>query len=293
MKILHMDAGREMRGGQWQALRLIEGLSAQGVESTLLARKGSPLFAAAARGGFRVEPWGVARAARLVRAHELIHAHDAKSHTLGAFLKGRPLVVSRRVAFAVRSKWKYARADRYIAVSEFVKSALIDGGVDVDKIVVAYDGVPALEQSNGEGVLALANAADAMKGAPLAIAAAENAGVALTLTSALERDLKGAAVFLYISHSEGLGSAVLLAMSAGVAVIASRTGGLPEAIHDGVDGVLVENRVEEIARALKGLVEDRERRRALGAAARQTVMERFSVERMVRNTLHVYQQVLN
>ena len=40
MRILHLDAGREMRGGQWQVLRLIEGLAAAGVESTLLARRG-------------------------------------------------------------------------------------------------------------------------------------------------------------------------------------------------------------------------------------------------------------
>ncbi len=183
MKILHMDAGREMRGGQWQVLRLIEGLAAEGVESTLLARKGSPLFAAAAGGGFRVEAWGAARAILLAHRHDLIHAHDARSHTLGAFLKARPLVVSRRVAFAVGSKWKYARADRYIAVSEFVKSVLIAGGVAAEKIAVAYDGVPLLAASNGDGLLALANAADAMKGAPLAMEAAEKAGVALKLTS--------------------------------------------------------------------------------------------------------------
>ena len=39
MRILHLDAGKEMRGGQWQVLRLVEGLAAQGVESTLLARE--------------------------------------------------------------------------------------------------------------------------------------------------------------------------------------------------------------------------------------------------------------
>ncbi len=105
--------------------------------------------------------------------------------------------------------------------------------------------------------------------------------------------MKDAAIFVYISHSEGLGSAALLAMSAGVAVIASKTGGLAEAIRDGVDGVLVENRVDEIARALRGLVGDRERARALRAAARRTVMERFTIERMVHNTLDVYRQVLN
>ena len=45
MRILHLDAGREMRGGQWQVLRLIEGLAAAGVESILMARENAPRLA--------------------------------------------------------------------------------------------------------------------------------------------------------------------------------------------------------------------------------------------------------
>ena len=62
MRILHLDAGREMRGGQWQVLRLIEGLAAAGVESTLLAREDAPLFTAARKLGWRVQPLGITRA---------------------------------------------------------------------------------------------------------------------------------------------------------------------------------------------------------------------------------------
>src|SRR5438067_3902845 len=153
MRILHLDTGREMRGGQWQVLRLIEGLAAEGVQSTLLARKEAPLYAAARRQGWRVEPIGLTRAVMELRAHDLTHAHDARSHTLGTLLRGRPLVVSRRVAFAVGSRWKYGRARRYLAVSEFVKGVLIESGVPPEKIAVVYDGVPVLEVSTGTGVL--------------------------------------------------------------------------------------------------------------------------------------------
>src|ERR1019366_764425 len=112
MRILHLDAGKEMRGGQWQALRLVEGLAAAGVESTLLARRGGapfeaprprglrvepwgpggtqllarrggPLFEAARQRGLRVEPWGLVRTMLLARRHDLVHAHDGRSHTLG------------------------------------------------------------------------------------------------------------------------------------------------------------------------------------------------------------------
>jgi hypothetical protein len=112
MRILHLDAGKEMRGGQWQALRLMEGLAAAGVESTLLARPGGPLFEAARNRGWRVEPLGLARAMLLARRHDLVHAHDARAHTFGAIAGSGRLVVARRVAFPVGSPWKYRRARR-------------------------------------------------------------------------------------------------------------------------------------------------------------------------------------
>src|SRR5436853_5063775 len=111
MRILHLDAGGEMRGGQWQVLRLLEGLAAAGVESTLLARRDAPLFAAARKQGWRVEPLGLMRAVGLMRAHHVIHAHDARSHTLGACLRRLPLVVSRRVAFPAGWQWSGSRRE--------------------------------------------------------------------------------------------------------------------------------------------------------------------------------------
>ncbi|MBZ5620367.1 MAG: glycosyltransferase family 4 protein [Acidobacteriia bacterium] len=310
MRILHLDAGREMRGGQWQVLRLIDGLAAAGVESTLLARAGAPLFEAARKQGCRVEGLGLAWTAMLARKHDLVHAHDARGHTFGAMVPGRPLVVSRRVAFAVGavgprrahlgSRWKYGRAARYIAVSEFVKSVLIEGGVPEEKISVVYDGVPVLEQGRQAGdllhdmtcVLSPANAGDPRKGAPLALEAARLADVNLQLSSDLDRDLRHAAVFVYVTHSEGLGSGVLLAMSAGVPVVASRVGGLPEVICHGENGLLVDNEPGAIAAAIRELVENPGLARSIGSAARQTVIERFTVNHMVRRTMEVYRQVL-
>ena len=121
MRILHLDAGREMRGGQWQVLRLIEGLAAAGVESTLLARQDAPLFAAARKQGWRVEPLGLARAV-CWRAGTTWCMRTMRAATRSArIVRGAPLVVSRRVAFPVGSRWKYGRARHYLAVSEFVK----------------------------------------------------------------------------------------------------------------------------------------------------------------------------
>jgi glycosyltransferase involved in cell wall biosynthesis len=292
MRILHLDAGKEMRGGQWQVLRLIDGLAAAGIESTLLARESAPLYPAARKQGWRVEPLTLGRALAMARHHDLVHAHDARSHTLGALLPRIPLVVARRVAFAVGSRWKYGRARRYIAVSEFVKGVLMEGGVPAERISVVYDGVPLLDEAQGDRVVAPANAGDPMKGAPLAEEAARLAGVALTASTNLEQDLAHAAVFLYVTHSEGLGSGALLAMSAGVPVIASRTGGLPEIVRDGEMGLLVENDPQAIAAALRALLDDRARARAMGAEGRRAVMANFTVQHMVRRTMEVYRQVL-
>jgi hypothetical protein len=292
MRILHLDGGKELRGGQWQVMRLLEGLAAAGVESTLLAREGAPLFRAAREKGWRVEPLGLARVVMLARHHDLLHAHDGHGHTAGAIVSPRKLVVSRRVAFPVRSRLKYERARHYLAVSEFVKHVLEEGGVPEEKISVVYDGVPMLEPSRG--TLSMAPASDdPQKGEALAREAARRAGVALTLSDDLARQIHEAAIFLYITHSEGLGSGALLAMSAGVPVIASNVGGLPEIIRNGENGILVENDADAIAAAIRQLRADGKWAQRRGAAARHTVRDRFTVEHMVRRTMEVYRQVLS
>ncbi len=279
MRVLHLDAGKEMRGGQWQALRLIEGLAAEGVESTLLARTGSPLFDAARRAGWRVEAIGWARMLAEARRHDLLHAHDARGHTFGAFAPGRPLVVSRRVAFPVKSRWKYGRPARFLAVSEFVKSVLIEGGVPAEKIAVVYDGVPLLEPSHGTQIIAV-----------------RKDGVApeldLPIARRLEAELPAASMLVYLTASEGLGSGALLAMSAGVPVIASRVGGLPEVVRHRETGLLVENTAESVAAAIRELTTDPALAGRLGEAGRRMVAERFTVQHLVNRTMEVYGQAL-
>jgi len=292
MRVLHLDCGREVRGGQWQALRLAEGLRAEGVESTLLARRESPLLAMAQARGVPVEPIGLGRVALLARRFDLVHAHDAHSHTLAAIAGGAPLVVSRRVSFPIRSRWKYRRARRVLAVSEFVRGVLIEGGVAENRIEVVYDGVPLLDPSEGGAVLAPATAGDPEKGASLACEAARLAGVELQSSNDLERDLRHAAMLLYVTYSEGLGSGALLAMSAGVPVVASKVGGLPEAVQHGETGLLAENTAEALAAAIRQLRADPALAQRMGSTGRRRVAERFTVECMVRRTMEVYRRVL-
>ena len=109
----------------------------------------------------------------------------------------------------------------------------------------------------------------------------------------LEKDLSGAGLFVYITHEEGLGSAALLAMAAGVPVIASRVGGLVEVIEDGESGVLTENQPAAIAQAMRRILDDSPLAREMAARARRRVEERFSVRRMVEGTVEAYRKVLS
>src|SRR5687767_14215817 len=114
MRILHLDSGKEMRGGQWQVLSLLKGL---GAGSVLLTPAGGPMMAAAQACGIQVEPLTMLSLGAMARQFDVVHAHDARSHTWAAALAGVPLVVSRRVGFPVGktflSRWKYGRASRY------------------------------------------------------------------------------------------------------------------------------------------------------------------------------------
>lgn len=297
MRILHVDSGRAMRGGQWQVLSLMNGLRERGHQVTLLARPNSPLFRSAGEWGCEVRPLGLIRLMRLHRASDLTHVHDAHSHTLAA-LGASPFIVSRRVAFPVHqsrlSRWKYARAAHYIAISEFVKGTLLDAGIKPENITVVYDGVPPMpaEMPVQERTEVVApDTEDAMKGSDLVRAAASLAGVSVRFSRTLAVDLPRAAAFLYLSRSEGLGSAILLAMAAGVPVIASRVGGIPEIVQHERTGLLVENNTEQIAAALRSVLDDPNSAALLAEAAREQVEARFSIDAMVSNTVRVYERI--
>ncbi|HET9471952.1 MAG TPA: glycosyltransferase family 4 protein, partial [Usitatibacter sp.] len=98
---------------------------------------------------------------------------------------------------------------------------------------------------------------------------------------ARERDdlLTRASVFALPSHAEALPVSLLEAMAAGCAVVATRVGGIPDLVEDGVNGLLVPPRdPAALARALRTLLDDPELASRLGRAARATVAERYTLE---------------
>jgi glycosyltransferase involved in cell wall biosynthesis len=296
MRILHLDSGKTMRGGQWQSLRLAEGLVQAGHQVTFLAADRSPCFEMARGKHLDTHPLTALAVRHFSLQADLAHAHDAHSHTLGALMARSPVIVSRRVGFPVRgglSRWKYARARHFIAVSKYVKGVLIAGGVEAGRVTVVYDGVPLLASAIHVQRVVIPASQDPEKGTALALRAAQLTGVSPRISDDLERDLPGASLCVYITYSEGLGSGVLLAMSAGVPVVASRVGGIPEIIEDGRSGLLVENRAEDIAAAILRLQQDPPFAERLAEQARQAVEERFSVGQMVSGTIRTYERVLS
>ncbi len=94
------------------------------------------------------------------------------------------------------------------------------------------------------------------------------------------------------SREEGLPNAVLEAMAAGLPVVATDVGGVPELVQDGETGYLVPPGDDEaMADAIAYLAEDADTRAALGASGRFLAEFEFGVERMVMEYQELYREL--
>ena len=106
--------------------------------------------------------------------------------------------------------------------------------------------------------------------------------------------LRRAALFVHPARWEGFGLVLLEAMLASLPVVASRVSAIPEVVADGETGLLVEaDDPDALAAAATRLLDDGALARRLGDAGRARARAKFSVERMARQTLAVYQKALH
>jgi glycosyltransferase involved in cell wall biosynthesis len=179
MRIVHIDTAHDLRGGQHQLLLLARGLRERAHKQIIVCPESSALAMRAQRECFRTfelpaydpaHAHGILqfRQSLLGEPADIVHAHDGKGQTIArlacAGVPARPrTIASRRVTFSPTRSWstrlKYDWAcDGVIAVSESIRSRLIDSGVASRKVEVIYDGVEVPKDLPGAEVRAASRA---------------------------------------------------------------------------------------------------------------------------------------
>jgi glycosyltransferase involved in cell wall biosynthesis len=336
--VVHVDTGRELRGGQQQLLLLARGLRARGHEQVIVCPEGSPLERRAKAESLQTFPLpghdpgqlhGIVQLRQLLLASRfnILHAHDGRGQAL-AWLASLGTnvrrVASRRVTFLpagrARHRFIYGRTcHAVIAISEFIRCLLIASGIPTEQITVIPDGVDFPEAlpdasirarirrqwgfTEEEFVVGHLGAWTPEKGQDVAIEAAlllretlpslrlvlagegpmlDAQTVQQVMQKARDRIrlpgfvkdlpefLSGLDLYMMPSRAEGLGSSALLAMAHGRAVIASRVGGLPEVVAEGISGWLVPPEdPKALAETILTAASDRVRLANFGARGRE------------------------
>lgn len=105
--------------------------------------------------------------------------------------------------------------------------------------------------------------------------------------------LRGCPVYCQPSRNEGMPMALLEAMGYGRACVATRVGGVPQVVEDGVDGLLVNpGDSESIARAITSLFGCHDRAERIGTAAREKIIEEFSPEKNLEKLGEIYAGIM-
>ncbi|HEY3741673.1 MAG TPA: glycosyltransferase family 4 protein [Bryobacteraceae bacterium] len=162
MRILHIDTGTAMRGGQAQLMVVARGLRDRGHSQSIACPESSALAKAASEEGFPVVPldreyWRGSQSIRQFLAknpHDLSAAHDARAQTVSYLSTvGTPIAraAHRNVAFDPRNgfmhRLKYTRTCHVvIASSQAVMDALVRNGVPPQQIKVVRGGIEFPEQ---------------------------------------------------------------------------------------------------------------------------------------------------
>lgn len=100
-------------------------------------------------------------------------------------------------------------------------------------------------------------------------------------------------IFCLSSQTEGLPLVVPEAMSAGLPIVSTAVGGIPTVVDVGETGLLVPVDEAALRDALKVLIEDPAKARAMGARAREVALERYDYGRMVDAYLALYQNAIS
>jgi glycosyltransferase involved in cell wall biosynthesis len=111
--------------------------------------------------------------------------------------------------------------------------------------------------------------------------------------SDIERVLSSADMVVLTSDNEGTPLSLIQAGMAGLPVVTTNVGSVPEVVLDGLTGIVTGLDVQEIADALEKLVNDKALRAKLGAAAQEFTLSNFGVKRLVHDHEELYKKLLS
>jgi len=361
-RTLHVETGMHSLGGPAQVVYLMTGLRDRGHEAVLVCPRGSSVSRHALDAGLDViavplttdlDLSFVFRLYMIIKRvrPDIVHLHSRRGADIMGGLAARAaktpaIILSRRIDNPVRRgflpKIKYGcLCDRIIAVSGGVRNALVEGGVDSDKITIVHSVADAKKyQKKGSeakvraefglddsaNVIAVIAQLIERKGhrfllqaAPKILEAFPNTHFLILGEGRLENDLCQLAASLGIQDKvifagfrnnigellsittvlvhpatmEGFANCVLQAMAAEVPAVVTAVGGMPESVHDGVNGLLIPPKdVGALAKSVLKLLGDPDLRAKMGSEGKRIVEEQFSVDGMVEGVLAVYRSVL-
>ena len=358
VKVLHVEAGRNLYGGAQQVLYLLEGLHARGIRNVLACPRDCDLSRAAAPFAevHAMPMYGdldASMALRLFRLMgrvrpDIVHLHSRIGADvmggIAARLRGLPVVYSRRqdnpeARLAVGLK--YRLHDRVIAISQGIAEVKLAEGLSEGKLRVVrsvvdarpYQGTPEPQWLRAEFSLpddarVIAVIAQfierkghlvLLEGLPELVRRFPNLRVLFLGKGPMEARLKETIharglddvvrmpgfrkdlprilpaldLVVHPALREGLGVSLLQASAAGVPIVACRAGGIPEAVRDGENGLLVPPRDAIALRdAIAHVLSDADLARRLGQGGRDLIAREFSLDSMVEGNLAVYREVL-
>lgn len=241
----------------------------------------------------------------------------------------------RRFLLTQVEKSTAARADRVVAVSEFTRRSLTEGGFSPSKVSVVPNGIDLaafggadggrfarlyglgespyviyvgrLEPSKGVAYLlsAFSGVRKSLPGARLVVVGGGKGRYSRSLRRWAESDAvvftgyvdaellrsayAGASAVALPSLMEGSGMSLLEGMASGKPCLATRVGGVPEVVEDGVTGLLVPAAdVPSLSRAMVRLLKNRDEAEEMGRRGRKRVAESFGIASMTAGTVEAY-----
>jgi glycosyltransferase involved in cell wall biosynthesis len=358
MFVVHVDRQRSFTGQIQRDLAEIDALCGAGHRVGVIAHPGSELARCARERG--LELWelpmrgsglyaSILRGARALRGRgvDVLHCHGGRDQQL-AYAVARLV----RVPHLLRTKHNhtppsgrfglhvYRACDRVVTVSDFVRTRMLEAGLDPARVVSIPTAVdlerfrprprdPALAASLGLGaddlLIGQVSSLHRRKGVEELLRAfallrrgphgerlrcllvgrqgaqweplARELGVADAVRFPgfrpdVEALLPLFDVYALPSHHEALGTGALEAMAAGCALVVSDLEGLAEAVAPGTGLRVPPRDPERLAQAIASLLADPERRRALGAAARERAQTHYGSAALVSRMRALYDDVL-